>query len=74
MAERNYDSVTNFSIPGYADLGWQLDPRTNPELLKCKAAGHKTREHDNSMYRFRATDIVRICDECKHIHHIDMSD
>ena len=62
-----------FSIPGYRDLGWQLSSN-NPALLACLAAGHKTREHDNSLIVCRGTDVITICDECKHLYHTDMSD
>ena len=69
----NPNHVDNFSIPSYKDLGWQLD-YLNPVLVKCREAGHKTREHDNSFFLLRGTDVIYICDECKYIHHTDMSD
>jgi hypothetical protein len=73
MRERNpqYDK---FLMPsGYADLGWQLS-NDHPAEITCRAAGHKIREFDNSMFKFRCTDVITICDECKYVHHTDMSD
>lgn len=70
---RNPNHVGNFSIAGYADLGWQLMP-DHPELSRCKSAGHTRRRHDNSLYLYRATDQIYICDECKNYYHIDSSD
>jgi len=71
--DRNPDHVHQFYIPGYKDLGWQKNG-DEPELIACREAGHKTREHDNSLFRYRATDVITICDECKHLYHTDMSD
>lgn len=71
--ERN-PNADKFVMPaGYKDLGWQLMPDT-PEKVACRAAGHKTREFDNSLYRYRCTNVITICDECKYVHHTDMSD
>lgn len=71
-AQRNPNHVDCFSIPGYADLGWQLSD--TPELKACAAAGHLRRRVDNSLYMYRATDMIYICDECKNFFHIDSSD
>jgi hypothetical protein len=63
-----------FVLPkGYTDLGWQLYP-DNPDLTKCKELGHKRHQFDNSTYLYRFTDVIYICDECKNVHHVDMSD
>ena len=34
----------------------------------------KVREFDNSLYKYRCTDVVKICDEKKVVWYIDMSD
>ena len=63
-----------FSLPkGYADLGWQLS-LGNENTKRCKDLGHKRRTFDNSLYLYRRTDVIYICDECKNVHHVDMSD
>ena len=72
MITRNPNHVDHFAIEGYADLGWQL--WDTPELNTCEAAGHKRRQVDNSLYLHRGTDVIYICDECKNLHHVDMSD
>lgn len=73
MSERN-PNAGQWRLPaGYTDLGWQL-PSNMPELVACRDAGHKRREFDNSLYRFRCTDVVSTCDECKNVTHTDMSD
>ena len=59
---------------GYTDIGWQLTIEKSPELKKCIDAKHTVREYDNSMFEYRCTDIIRICDICKIISHTDMSD
>jgi len=72
--QRNPNHGT-FSIPaGFKDLGWQLDPYKTPEKIACREAGHKIKEFDNSLYLHRGTDIITICEECKYVHHTDMSD
>ncbi len=58
---------------GYKDLGWQVS-RENELLNACVEAGHKRRQFDNSLYLFRGTEHIHICDECKFIYHIDSSD
>ncbi len=72
-AQRNPNAGTWRLPAGYRDLGWQLRS-DNPELATCRAAGHTRQEFDNSLYRFRCTDVVSTCDECKTAHHTDMSD
>jgi hypothetical protein len=73
MRERNPNHA-KFVLPsGYEDLGWQLSP-THPALGECRERSHTTREFDNSMFKFRCTDVITICDSCKHIYHTDMSD
>ena len=71
--QRNPKGGTFVLPAGYRDLGWQLMP-DNPDLVACRAAGHKTREFDNSLYLYRGTDHVYICDDCKTVYHIDSSD
>lgn len=70
----NPNHVRNFRIAGYTDLGWQLHSGNSLEVKACKDAGHKRRGHDNSLYLFRGTDHIYICDECKNFYHIDSSD
>jgi hypothetical protein len=63
-----------FALPkGYTDLGWQFDFNA-PELKKCREAGHTRRKFDNSQYLYRCNDVVYICDQCKNVYHVDMSD
>lgn len=57
---------------GYTDLGF--NPCNSPEVKACRDKGHKIREFDNSLYLYRCTDVVNICDECKMVWHIDCSD
>ena len=64
-----------FVLPdGYTDLGYQVSSRNNTTVAACRAAEHITREFDNSLYRYRCTDVITLCDECKTIRHTDMSD
>jgi hypothetical protein len=72
--QQNPDHVPNFSIPGYTDLGWQLHWDDSPELKACYESGHKRRVVDNSLYLFRSTNRIHICDECRNYYHIDSSD
>ena len=58
----------------YVDLGWQLTSQNNDEVKRCHELGHKRKEFDNSLRLYRSTDVISICDECKNIYHIDMSD
>lgn len=76
MRTRN-PNAGRFQLPeGYEDLGWQLYDRhpSWPKVQSCMHAGHKRREFDNSTYKYRCTDVITICDECKHVFHTDMSD
>jgi hypothetical protein len=59
---------------GYTDLGWQLHSGNSEEVKKCHDLGHRRKEFDNSLHLHRSTDVIFICDECKNIYHIDMSD
>ena len=59
---------------GYKNLGWQRHSGNSEEISKCHKLGHNRREFDNSLYKYRCTDIINICDECKIVWHIDMSD
>lgn len=71
-----------FILPaGYKDLGWQLHRGNSEEIANCVKLGHNDhrnenhwREFDNSMYLNRCTDVITICDTCKIVWHIDMSD
>lgn len=72
-AERNPNCDKFVKPDGYTDLGWQIDPN-RPERVACRNAKHRTREFDNSLFKFRCTDVITICDECKHVYHTDMSD
>lgn len=70
---RNPNAGKFVSPTGYTDLGWQLWG-DHPNLKQCRESNHKTHEFDNSQYMNRCTDVITICDECKTVHHIDMSD
>lgn len=66
---------------GYKDLGWQKHSGNSQEVKQCCEKGHndyrnekRQREFDNSLFQNRCTDVVKICDECKIVWHIDMSD
>ena len=79
--QRNPKSGTWRLPEGYKDLGWQLHSGNSKEIANCVALGHNNhrnekhwREFDNSLYLHRCTDIINICDECKIVWHIDMSD
>jgi hypothetical protein len=73
MRERNPRGNT-YRIPaGYNDLGWQLSIH-NPQVQECHDSGHKRTEFDNSLFLYRCTDVISICDTCKNIYHTDMSD
>lgn len=73
MLERNPKANTFVKPFGYTDLGWQLNP-DNQSLIKCRESKHQLREFDNSTFRYRCTDVITICDECKTVYHTDMSD
>lgn len=81
MTQRN-PNAGKWKLPeGYKDLGWQLNPDQNEPLKQCIKLGHNNhmnnphwREFDNSLYQYRCTDVVSICDECKIVWHTDMSD
>lgn len=62
------------SPEGYKDLGWQLTFDRSEEFKKCVEAKHERKEFDNSYYLHRGTDVIIICDTCKHFWHTDMSD
>jgi len=74
MREINPKGGTYQKPSNYVDLGWQLHIGNCIEVKKCHDLGHKRAEFDNSLYRNRCTDVIRICDVCKNIYHIDMSD
>ena len=66
---------------GYRDLGWQRNYVNCEEIANCVILGHNNhrndnhwREFDNSVYLYRCTDVIKICDVCKIVWHIDMSD
>jgi hypothetical protein len=73
MAELNPQANTWQLPAGYTDLGWQLS-RDNEALKVCREASHKRHGFDNSRYRYRCTDVISTCDECKNVYHTDMSD
>jgi hypothetical protein len=74
--ERNPKAGTFVKPAGYEDIGGQLHPGhpSWDRVQACRDAGHPRREFDNSTFRFRCTDVITICDECKYIYHTDMSD
>lgn len=64
---------------GYKDLGWQRHSGNCEEIANCIKLGHNNnkkqwRKFDNSLYQNRCTEIITICDKCKIVWHIDMSD
>ena len=70
----NPDYHTYIKPHGYKDLGWQLHIGNSDEVKKCHDMGHRRKQFDNSLYLNRCTEAIYICDECKNIYHIDMSD
>jgi len=82
MKTEKNPNASKFKLPdGYKDLGWQLYSGNCQEIANCVKLGHNDhrtdphwREFDNSLYRYRRTDNITICDECKIVWHIDMSD
>jgi hypothetical protein len=71
----NINHVNNFQIEGYKDHGTNPDFESNEKLRECIIVQqHQTRSHDNSLFLFRGTDNIYICDVCKHFYHIDSSD
>ena len=72
--ERNPTANRFVSPAGYIDLGWQVHAGNCDKVAKCQELKHKIKEFDNSLYRFRCTDVITICDECKTVYHINMSD
>ena len=66
---------------GYKELGWQRHAENCEEVKQCYEKGHfdlrtepHVKEFDNSLFKNRCTDVVKFCDECKIVWHIDMSD
>jgi len=82
MQKQRNPNAGKFVLPaGYKDLGWQKNSRNSEEVKQCCEQGHNSRtaevrqrEFDNSLYQFRCTDVVTICDACKIVWHTDMSD
>ena len=85
--KRNPNHQPNFKIPGYKNLGWlnnwKRKPReqnkicgyeNQPEYENCRKLGHRTREINNSLFLYRGTENVVICDECKIYYFYDCSD
>jgi hypothetical protein len=60
--ERTLNGVT---IP-YKDKGW-----LNSGVKICS---HPKEEIENSLFRWRGTDVIYICHQCKVFWHVDMSD
>lgn len=71
---RNPKAGTYIKPSDYIDLGWQLHTGNSVEVKKCHDLSHKRAEFDNSLFLYRCTDVIYICDICKNIYHIDMSD
>lgn len=72
--QRNPDANKFVAPAGYENIGWQMTMEGNEKFKHCVEAKHKRREFDNSLYMYRCTDLVTLCDECKIIYHTDMSD
>jgi hypothetical protein len=73
MASRN-PNYRQFVLPdGYTDVGY-VNFGPIERVNQCVASKHELREFDNSMYQSRSTDVIKICDTCKIVWHIDMSD
>ena len=69
--ERN-PNANKFAMPqGYTDLGWQVTSANCEIVAKCREDKHLTKNYDNSLYKFRGTDVITICDICKTVYHID---
>jgi len=67
-------NAKKFVLPsGYRDIGWQLT-LNNEDFKKCIKAKHVRKEFDNSLFQWRCTDVITICDTCKIAWHTDMSD
>ena len=62
-----------FEAPvGYRDLGWENIGLTDQGLAdRCD---HPFRTVNNSLHSTRGTDVIRICDTCKFLFHVDSSD
>lgn len=75
MATERNPKHGKFEKPeGYNDLGWQLHSGNSEEVKRHIDEKHQSREYDNSLYMYRCTDVITICDQCKAIWHTDMSD
>jgi hypothetical protein len=81
MEKLRNPNANKFILPkGYKDLGWQKHSGNCEEVKSCCDKGHNDmrnnehqREFDISLFQFRCTDVVKICDYCKIVWHIDMS-
>lgn len=75
MALEKNPNAGKFILPdGYKDLGWQLYSGNSEMVKKIFDEKIPVREFDNSLYKYRCTNVVKICDELKVVWHIDMSD
>ena len=75
MVRESNPKANTFKLPeGYTDLGWQRHSGECKENANAIENNHKITEFDNSLYKYRCTDVVNICDESKIVWHIDMSD
>jgi hypothetical protein len=70
----NFRHVSNFRIEGYRDFGTNPDFESNQKLIECIQEQHQLKVYDNPLFAFRGTDMIYICDICKHFYHIDSSD
>lgn len=59
--------------PDYKDLGL-LWNKPIPEVERCQGLGHKEKTFNNSTYLHGSDDVIYICDECRHVYHVDSSD
>jgi hypothetical protein len=61
-----YSAQINNLTVHYTDKGWLNNG------VKC--CDHSKHGVDNSLYQFRATDYIYICDTCCAFWHVDMGD
>lgn len=74
MLQKN-PNAGKFVLPdGYTDLGWQRHKGECEEIAEALKNGFKIEEFDNSLYKHRCTDVIKIIHEAKIVWHIDMSD
>jgi hypothetical protein len=76
MRIKNCKHGGDMQVDGYEDMGFINGGcvQKNIKYINCITKDHIIRTYDNSIFLWRATDEVTICDECKIYYHTDMSD